>query len=64
MRNVLRRTSRCKHYPHPDLFAWAADRDRRHRAPYHVRHVAARHNITEAMAAVICVNAGIGGTDL
>ena len=51
------------YYPENDLFDWAAERDRRHRAPFHVRRIARRHNLTETFAALICTNAGIGGDE-
>ena len=60
MAKYRNRALRRNPYPELDLFSWAAERNRRHRAPYHVRQIAMRYGLTETMAAVICASAGIG----
>jgi hypothetical protein len=46
-----------------DLFAWAAERDRRHRYSVAARIIARRCGITQSHAALVCTLAGIGGAE-
>jgi hypothetical protein len=58
MAKLRHRAPRCNYYP--DLFSWAAERERRHRFSVAARIIARRHNITESRAALVCEIAGIG----
>jgi hypothetical protein len=58
----LRHLARWRNH-HPDLFAWAAERDRRHRYSVAARVIARRCGITESRAALVCTLAGIGGAE-
>ena len=60
MAKLRHRAPRRNH--HPDLFAWAADRERR-RFSMPIRIIARRHNISESWAALVCEIAGIGGAN-
>lgn len=60
MAKLRHRAPRRNHVPELDLFAWAAQRDRRERFPAAVRIIARRHNLTESRAALVCEIAGIG----
>jgi hypothetical protein len=62
MAKLRYRALRRNTYPKMDLFAWAAERDRR-RYSLPARIIARRHNITELRAALLCEIAGIGGLE-
>jgi hypothetical protein len=58
----LRYRARWRNH-HPDLFAWAAERDRGSCYSVAARIIARRCGITESRAALVCTLAGIVGAE-
>jgi len=63
MAKLLHRAPRRNHSIELPLFAWATERDRRHRYSVAARIIARRCGITESRAALVCKLAGIGGQE-